>query len=300
MAIAGTTRPAPPRGRPRARAGGAMTDDAARAPGAPGAPPTWSSSEKDAVGTSHFSSRVWFTVGHGILNEVYWPRVDRPQVRDLGFIVADDAGFWSEVKRDAARDVRSVAPGVPAIIATHTHPRYTLTLRICADDHADVVHIEARLDDPRDAIRSGPRRRTRSGSTRCSPRTSASAASRQQCVGGHVQGAADALRAERCVGPRARLGPGPDPPERGLRGGIGRLAGLRDERPDDVDVRGHRCRQRGGNDRAGPRRWRRTARPRLRHPARGGRPRGVAPRSPAISRTPGTSTSATGTGSSGR
>jgi glucoamylase len=128
-----------------------MTDDNVHAPGMPGAPPTWSSSEKDAVGTSHFASRVWFTVGHGILNEVYWPRVDRPQIRDLGFIVADDAGFWSEVKRDAARDVRPLEPGVPAIVATHTHPRYTLTLRICADDHADVIHIEARLDDPRDA-----------------------------------------------------------------------------------------------------------------------------------------------------
>ncbi len=127
-----------------------MTGDGALAPGAPGALPTWSSSEKDAVGTSHFSSRVWFTVGHGILNEVYWPRVDRPQIRDLGFIVADDNGFWSEVKRDAARDVQCLEPGIPAVIATHRHPRYTFTLRICADDHADVIHVEARLDDPRD------------------------------------------------------------------------------------------------------------------------------------------------------
>src|SRR5450756_812420 len=132
-----------------------MTEETARAPGAPGAPPTWSSSEKDAVGTSHFSSRVWFTIGHGILNEVYWPRVDRPQVRDLGLIVADDDGFWSEVKRDASRDVRHLEPGVPAIIVTHSHPRYTLTLRICADDHADVIHVEARLEDPRDVSDSG-------------------------------------------------------------------------------------------------------------------------------------------------
>ncbi len=120
------------------------------APGAPGIAPTWSSSDKDAVGTSHYSSRVWFTIGHGILNEVYWPHVDRPQIRDLGFIVADDAGFWSEVKRDATQEVRSEAPGVPAITAVHTHPRYELTLRICADDHADVVRIEARLEDRRD------------------------------------------------------------------------------------------------------------------------------------------------------
>ncbi len=120
------------------------------APGAPGAAPTWSSSAKDAVGTSHGASRVWFTVGHGVLNEVYWPRVDAPQVRDLGFIVADDAGFWSEVKRDAEVSVRFVRPGIPAVIAEHRHPRYALTLRICADDHADVVRIEAKLEDTRD------------------------------------------------------------------------------------------------------------------------------------------------------
>jgi glucoamylase len=121
------------------------------APGGPGIAPTWSSSSKDAVGTSHHASRVWFTVGHGVLNEIYWPRVDAPQVRDLGFIVADGAGFWSEVKRDAVADVRSVKPGVPAIVATHRHPRYELKLRVCADDDADVVRIEATLTDRRDA-----------------------------------------------------------------------------------------------------------------------------------------------------
>ena len=135
-----------------------MTGPVTLAPGAPGSNTTWSSSDKDAVGTSHFSSRVWFTVGHGILNEVYWPRVDQPQVRDLGFIVADDMGFWSEVKRDAAHEVHQLEPGIPAIVATHRHERYTLTLRICADDHADVIHVEARLADERDT--SDPERTT--------------------------------------------------------------------------------------------------------------------------------------------
>ncbi|MEO8207651.1 MAG: glycoside hydrolase family 15 protein [Chloroflexota bacterium] len=129
------------------------------APGAPGITPTWTSSAKDAVGTSRGSSRVWFTVGHGILNEVYWPRVDSPQVRDLGFIVADGAGFWSEVKRDAVSTVRFVRPGIPAIIAEHRHASYQLTLRICADDHADVVRIEARLEDRRRKSQRGPNAR---------------------------------------------------------------------------------------------------------------------------------------------
>jgi len=120
-----------------------------RAPGAPGIDPTWTSSAKDAVGTSPHASRVWFTVGHGILNEVYWPRVDAPQVRDLGFIVADGSGFWSEVKRDAETDVSYARPGVPAVVAVHRHDRYVLRLRMCTDVQADVVRIEARLEDQR-------------------------------------------------------------------------------------------------------------------------------------------------------
>ena len=127
-----------------------MTAESPDAPGWPGIDPTWSSSAKDAVGTSPVSSRVWFTIGGGILNEVYWPRVDRPQIRDLGFIVADDAGFWSEVKRDADPEISYERPGIPAVSVVHHHPRYVLRLRICADDHADVVRIEASLEDRRE------------------------------------------------------------------------------------------------------------------------------------------------------
>ena len=126
------------------------------APGGPGIAPTWSSSAKDAVGTSPVSSRVWFTVGHGILNEIYWPRVDRPQIRDLGFIVADDAGFWSEVKRDADQEISYQRQGVPAVSVIHRHPRYELRLRICCDNVADIVRIEAHLQDCRD--RTDPER----------------------------------------------------------------------------------------------------------------------------------------------
>jgi glucoamylase len=95
------------------------------------------------------AGRVWFTLGHGILNEVFWPRIDRPQLRDLGFIVADGAGFWSEVKRDAEQEVTYPSPGVPAILVAHHHRAYRLGIRICADNHADVVRIEVRLADRR-------------------------------------------------------------------------------------------------------------------------------------------------------
>lgn len=135
---------------PRRRTNHWEPDPRFDAPGAPGIPPTWTSSSKDVVGCSLGPARLWFTVGYGIINEVYWPRIDIPQIRDLGFIVADDKGFWVEVKRIGHYQLRSVAPGVPAYEITHTHPRFILRLRIAPDPLRDVLAIECRLeaDDP--------------------------------------------------------------------------------------------------------------------------------------------------------
>jgi glucoamylase len=112
------------------------------APGAPGIPPTWTSSCKDLVGASLGVSRVWFTLGYGIVNEVYYPRVDIPQIRDLGFIVSDGDGFWCEVKRLEAYDLRLPKAGIPAPTIVHRHARFELTLRITPDSRRDVLLIE--------------------------------------------------------------------------------------------------------------------------------------------------------------
>ncbi|HEX4649192.1 MAG TPA: glycoside hydrolase family 15 protein [Steroidobacteraceae bacterium] len=119
------------------------------APGAPGLPPTWCSSAKEMVGCSLGSSRLWFTIGGGIINEVYYPRVDLPQIRDLGFIVADGAGFWVEVKRLWQHELELAAPGAPAVHIVHHHPRFDLALRVTPCEHRDVLLIEVDLSgDP--------------------------------------------------------------------------------------------------------------------------------------------------------
>ena len=75
----------------------------ADAPGWPGIEARWTSSAKTGVGSALSPvSRVWFTVSHGILNEVYYPRVDQACIRDFGLIVTDGAGFFAEEKRDCA------------------------------------------------------------------------------------------------------------------------------------------------------------------------------------------------------
>ena len=115
------------------------------APGRPGIGPTWSSSAKDIVGTTLGSSRLWFTLGFGIVNEVYYPRIDIPQIRDLGFIVGDGAGFWIEVKRLENYSLRLLAPGTPAVEIVHTHERFALTLRLTPDPDRDVLVIDVKL-----------------------------------------------------------------------------------------------------------------------------------------------------------
>lgn len=118
---------------------------AGEAPGKPGIAPTWTTSDKDWVGTSLGPSRVWSTVSHGIVNEVYYPRIDIPQIRDLGFIVADDRGFWAEVKRVANYELH-VTPGQPEVRCVHHHQRYTLTLSIVPDPKHDALLIKVDLE----------------------------------------------------------------------------------------------------------------------------------------------------------
>src|SRR5689334_12494936 len=125
------------------------TEPAGHAPGAPGISPTWTSSAKDIVGCALGQARLWFTTGYGIVNEVYYPRVDMPQIRDLGFIVADGQGFWVEVKR--MQNYRIVLPeaGVPVIEVIHTHARFELRLRIVPEPQREVLLVGVALDgDP--------------------------------------------------------------------------------------------------------------------------------------------------------
>ena len=76
------------------------------APGHPGIPPRWTSSAKSGVGTSlSESSRIWFTLSHGILNEIYYPRIDQACVRDMELLVSDGKDFFSEEKRGTKSEI---------------------------------------------------------------------------------------------------------------------------------------------------------------------------------------------------
>jgi glucoamylase len=112
------------------------------APGWPGIPPRWTSSAKNGLGTAlRASSRVWFTLSHGILNEVYYPRLDRACLRDLELIVTDGVSFFSEEKRDTVTVISPLAPGVPGyeLVNTCAQQRYRVDKQVVTDPRRDVV-----------------------------------------------------------------------------------------------------------------------------------------------------------------
>ncbi len=113
-----------------------------QAPGAPGIPPRWTSSAKSGVGTAlNPASRVWFTISHGILDEIYYPRVDTACTRDFGFIVTDGSDFFSEEKRQTDHRVEYLADGIPAyrLINADEQKRYRIDKEIISDPQRDVV-----------------------------------------------------------------------------------------------------------------------------------------------------------------
>jgi glucoamylase len=58
------------------------------APGAPGNDAHWPSAAKNGFGTSNtLASKVWFTLNNGVMTEVYYPRLDVPNVQSLQLIV---------------------------------------------------------------------------------------------------------------------------------------------------------------------------------------------------------------------
>ena len=119
------------------------------APGRPGAKANWASGRKNAVGRSVDSrSHVWFTIGDGILNEVYYPRADLPCTKDLGLIVTDGESFFSEERRDTDSTVRWAEAGIPAFHLTNTHQggHYRIHKEIVTDPRGHVVFQRIRFE----------------------------------------------------------------------------------------------------------------------------------------------------------
>jgi len=117
--------------------------------GAPGIEPRWTSSAKEGVGTAyHTSCRLWFTLSHGIVNEIYYPHVDQPNTRDFQFLISDGETFCHEEKRDLNHRVDYPEKDCLLYRLTNSEPegRYRLIKHILTDPHRSVLLMHTQLE----------------------------------------------------------------------------------------------------------------------------------------------------------
>ena len=103
------------------------------APGAPGLDAHWPSAAKTGFGTANtLASKVWFTLNNGVMTEVYYPRLDVPNVQMLQLIIvgsdgkrveteAEDTAHRLEVDPQALlfRQINTAKSGAYTIIKTY-------------------------------------------------------------------------------------------------------------------------------------------------------------------------------------
>ncbi len=117
--------------------------------GAPGIEPRWTSSAKEGVGTAyHTSCRLWFTLSHGIVNEIYYPRVDQPNTRDFQFLISDGETFCHEEKRDLDHLVECPERDCLLYRLTNSEPnrRYRLVKHVLTDPHRSVLLVQTKVE----------------------------------------------------------------------------------------------------------------------------------------------------------
>lgn len=123
--------------------------------GQPGIEPRWTSSAKEAVVTAYSQvSRVWCTLSHGIVNEVYYGTVDHPQTRDMQFLFTD-GDFFHEEKRDLEHEIQPLDDTSLGRIITSRDPegRYSLTKEIIVSPHESCLLLHGRLEGREEVLR---------------------------------------------------------------------------------------------------------------------------------------------------
>jgi len=117
----------------------------------PGRPAFWTTGNKLAVGASAGTdSRVWFTVAKGVTSEVFYPRLDIPNMEDMQYVVTDGSTFV-DLKRDATSHQISM-PVENALEYTVTNtdkrptPKYRITNTYITDPNRDTLLIRTRFE----------------------------------------------------------------------------------------------------------------------------------------------------------
>jgi glucoamylase len=115
-------------------------------------PSGWPPASKDGVGLA-IDGRVWFTVGRGAVEEVFFPSPDRPRIAGVWLAITDKIGFMSDERADASHHVERPDEEIPLYRLSNRcrTDRYRIEKTIFADPDRDVLLQEVVFTSPSSA-----------------------------------------------------------------------------------------------------------------------------------------------------
>ncbi len=118
------------------------------APGAPGDQSSWTTGAKQGIGTSTTTrSKVWFSLADGAMSEVYYPRVDVANVRDLQLVVTDGRTFTDVEDEATTRRTRLLDPTSLSYrqVNTDIERRYRIVKTYTTDPARSTVLVDVKV-----------------------------------------------------------------------------------------------------------------------------------------------------------
>src|ERR1700722_10480656 len=120
------------------------------APGAPGANATWNESNLQGFADSLGSApKVWYSLGDGELEHVFYPETDTPSTFGLQYIVTDGSTFTDRETANTSHTISLVDPTslVWQQVNTAANGDFTITKTYVADPSRSVVLVQTTFDN---------------------------------------------------------------------------------------------------------------------------------------------------------
>lgn len=117
-----------------------VIEEIRHAPGRPGNDPLWTTGAKNGIGTSCSDrSNVWFTLSKGLVNELYFPTIDKANSRDFQFLVSDGKTFTDDTRYDMDHEIQYIDDKALAyrLVNTDKDGKYRIILNIITDPDSD-------------------------------------------------------------------------------------------------------------------------------------------------------------------
>lgn len=120
--------------------------------GTSGIKPRWTHGSKQGIGTAYStSSKIWFSLWNGVLTEIFYPTIDKPQTRDTQYLVSDGQNWFHAEKQHMETEIKQIdchSLGY-RIVNSDRDGRYQIVKEVISDPHLACVlqHTQFESDD---------------------------------------------------------------------------------------------------------------------------------------------------------